>query len=248
MNARFPKRACVSLFVLGFLWLFVLPAARRNSDIKAVEDAVDRDWEISFDQTDARPRRLPPFLDGWAEAWFDWRYADTYGYDGTQPVKTRNRGVVYHERFRCLFRGPIETINIGYPEKFRGDTLGAALARFPKLRFFAVVELEDTGLAESEWTLLCMRLRVLPQLEEIELAGPTLTNAAVAPLAGHPNLRVVTILDGRLSPGCIETFSTMPKLTTLHIEGQRYDGDTWLTPDEEAMMRGRLPSVTLEVP
>lgn len=251
MNARFRNNTWLCLFLLGFLALLIWPAGRRISNIKAVQNAIDRDWEISFDQMGlpfGRPARLPSFLDSRAKAWFDWRYASTGGYDGTQPVKTRNRDVVYYERFRALFRGPIEVIDIGYPEGFRGDDLGLALARFPKLRRFCVFENEDTGPSESEWALLCRRLRALPQLEELELAGCWLSDSAIAPLAGHPRLRVVTILEGRLSPGCTKTFAAIPNLSRLHIEGQRYEGDTWLTPAEEKMMRAALPAVTVEVP
>ncbi len=248
MNALLLKKTCLWLFLLGILALFCWPAARRNSNIKAVENAIDRDWEISFDRTGSHPASLPSFVDSAAKTWFDWRYAATGGYDGSQPVKTRNRDSVYYERFQCLFRDPIEYINIGYPETFRGDNLGAALARFPELRFFGVFENEDTGPGESEWTALCRRLRALPRLEEIELGGSWITDAAIEPLGGHPNLRVVTILEGRLTPGCAKTFSTIPHLATLHIEWQRHDGDTWLTPEEERTMKAALPGVTLEVP
>jgi hypothetical protein len=247
MTARSCHKAWWCLLLVAFFAPLIWFAVQRNSDIKAVENAIDRDWELVFDQTGAPPAALPSFVDSAAKKWFDWRYADSFGYDGYEPVKTRNRADVYHERFRCLFRGPIEEIIIGYPEKFRGDALGAALARFPRLRYFCVEELDEKGLTESDWTLLCRRLRDLPQLEEVELGGPTLTNAALAPLAGHPKLRIVTIQDGRFTHECARTFSAIPHLTKLSIEGQSSEGNTWLAPDDEKTMRARLPGVFLEV-
>ena len=251
MKPRYRSKAWLCLLLVGgFLVLLVLAAERQFSDIKAVENAIDRDWEISFEQTALpfnRPARLPSFLDSGAKAWFDWQFANTYGYSRPQPVKTRNRAIVYHERFRSLFRGPIEVIDIGYPEGFRGDELGAALARFPKLRRFCVMETDDPGPSEAEWTLLCRGLRALPQLEDIELGGAWLTDAAIAPLAGHPNLRDVTIQVGRLGPECTKTFATLPRLSRLLIGEQRYEGDTWLSPEEEKAMRAALPGVTVEV-
>lgn len=246
------RKAWWRFLPVAALALLGLPAAKRLGDILAVENAVARDWEMSIgwggtSSPDGRPTMLPAFVDAAAKAWFDWRYAATFGYDGSQPVKTRNRGLVYHERFRALFRGPIEEIHIGYPESFRGD-LGAALARFPRLRRFSIIENEDSGPTEADWTLLCARLRTLPNLEEIELGGSWITDAAITPLSGHPTLRSITISEGRLTSECAKTFTAIPLLAALHFEGQRYTGDTWLSPEAEKTLRASLPTVTVTLP
>ena len=235
--------------MIGVLALLLWSPVQTAIDVAAVQNAVQRDWEISFGYSSGqgKPAGLPASLDSAANSLFGRVFAGTKGYNGTQPTKTRNRDIVSHERFRALFRGQIRDIHIYYFEAFRGD-LGAVLARFPELRRVTVFENEPNSPTESQWTLLASRLRALPRLEEIELGGAWVTDAAIAPLAGHPGLRVVTILDGRLSPECTKIFVTMPRLSKLHIEGQRYEGDTWLAPTDEKMLRTALPRVTIEVP
>ncbi len=245
MKAHLLRRACLWLLVVAFPVVVISLAVQRNYDIKAVEDALDRDWEIVFNNP-LPPATLPRNIDAAAWEWLSRRYAATAGYDGTQPPKTRNRADVYHERFHCFFRGPIRSINIGYPEQFRGDALGAALARFPRLRSFSIDE-DKTPIAESEWAQLCRRLRALPQLEELYLHGPTLTETALAPLAGHPHLSTITIEEGRFTPACSRLFATMPQLKTLSLF-PTYDGDTWLTAEEAAALRTALPGVKVNVP
>ena len=187
---------------------------------------------------------LPARIDSMADNLIVRLFDQTRGYDGTQPAKTRNRDIVYQERFRALFRGPIQEIDVYYFEAFHGD-LGAAFARFPSLRR---VEVFDNFPTEPEWTHLCAKLRELPRLEEIELGGAWITDAAIAPLAGHPNLRTVTIEYGRLTDGCTKTFATMPRLSKLRIGEQIYPGDAWLSPEQTAAMTAALPSVTVEAP
>jgi hypothetical protein len=218
-------------------------------DVSAVQNAVQRDWEISFGYGNGtgKPAILSDEIDSAAESFLERIFANTRGYEaGTHVTKTRNRDTVYHERFRALFRGSIEEIHIYYFEAFRGD-LGAVLARFPKLRRLTVFENDPDLPTELEWTALCARFREFSNLEEVELGGDLLTDAAIAPLAGHPQLRSVTITCGRLTDGCAKTFASMPRLSKLHIEGQTYDGDIWVSEERKAAMRAALPSATVEL-
>jgi hypothetical protein len=87
----------------------------------------------------------------------------------------------------------------------------------------------------------------LPRLQELELGGEWLTAAAIAPLAGHPQLRSITISYGRLTEGCTKTFASIPHLAELHIGEQIYEGDVWLSPASRTAMRTALPNVDLEL-
>jgi hypothetical protein len=235
--------------ILVFLaWL----AVDRVLAVAAVQNAVDRDWEISFwDESPSGtdiPIALPRSFDDTAQAWFDKRYANTLGYDGTVPPKTRNRAVPYFERFRALFRGPMHDIHIYYPESIDGDALGKALARFPSLRNFTVEETGADRSKEADWKSLCRRLRLMPQLEVVELGGDRLADAAIEGLQGHPRIRSVTIVDGRLTGKCADIFASLPQLKYLHIEGQATESDQWLTPELRAAIIAKLPGVTVELP
>lgn len=243
-------RAWMRPLLLASLIYLLWMAGQRISAVMAVQNAVNRDWEISFGYgwsgTTGKPVGLPHFVDAAVSAWFERRYAHTAGYDGSLPAKSRNRSTVYFERFRSLFRGPIHEIHVYYPETIPGD-LGAALARFRGLRHVTVKETDDT-VTEPDWKRLCTRLREFPNLEEIELLGPWLTDDAISPLAGHPRLRVIHISMGRLSVKCKETFATIPRLALLHIEQESFDDDEWISPLGEEELRVTLPHVAIELP
>ena len=246
MTALFRKpKTWLSVFILAVIGLLLFVPIKKALDVAAVQDAVQRDWEINFNETVGVPTTIPPMLppriDSIAEDVFDQFFGDTHGYS--------NRDIVYKNRFRSLFRGPIRDIVVYDFERFRGD-LGAAFARFPSLRRVEVIASYDAFPTEAEWTHFCVRLRELPRLEEIELGGTWITDAAIAPLAGHPNLRTVTITLGSLTDGCTKTFASMPRLSKLHIEDQIHSEDqtAWLSPEQIAAMQAALPSVTVEIP
>jgi hypothetical protein len=140
----------------------ILVQALKVADLVAVQNAVRRDWEISYGYSTGseKPAYLPEFLDSAALDFFERRYDWTHGYDGTGPVHTRNRDYVYFERFRAFFRSPIRDITVYDFEGFEGD-LGAALLRMGNLRRVELVSAQGT---ESDWELLCTRLRALPNL------------------------------------------------------------------------------------
>lgn len=240
----------LAALISGFAWF-------KMRDLIAVQEAVARDWEIDYGYGSvhtphSRPAALPALLDDAAEAWLDWVYRDTRGYTaGRHAVKTRNRNSVYHDQFRALFRGSIEEIHIYYPESFRPE-LTTALARFPQLRRFSLVENESTGPTEAEWMHLCTGLRALPQLEELELCGYWLTDEAIAPLAEHPGLRSIVISEGRLSAASSATFASIPRLKSLNLGELHPPEGEWRDANEAQATRGAfeaaLPGVSVQFP
>jgi hypothetical protein len=123
-------------------------------------------------------------------------------------------GSLRGERFRAFWSGPVTTIEIRDAGGLKSD-LGAALARFPHLRMLLVRE-SLGSMTESDWKLLCTRLRTLPRLRHVYLHGDQLTDDALAPLEGHPHLGSV-ILCGRLGEKCGSTLAKLPSLTSLDI-------------------------------
>jgi hypothetical protein len=202
----------------------------RVSAVAAVQDSMSRNYEITFG-TEDRPRILPAFIDDPVQEALGSIFEATQG--------AGNKDIVYGERFRSLFRGPVRKIEIWEPHNFTGD-LGAALLRFPRLQRLAVNDCVDTP-TEAQWTLFWSRIRSLPELEEIEFDGNNITNASIAPLSGHPRLRKITLDGYHLTAGCVKTLATLPSLTNLTIEES---GN--ITPaDRKAMVRA-LPSVEIE--
>jgi hypothetical protein len=246
MRALFTKwKTWACLCLVAVLTLLLWRPVQQARNVAAVQNCLQRGWEVTFG-TEGCPASLPKFIDSAADDFFSRIFVATRGYDGSQPAPTRNRDIIYQERFRALFRDPIDEIHIYDPEAFRGD-LGAALARFPRLRRASVFESESLP-TEAEWTRLCMWLRSFPHLEEIELGGAWVTDAAIAPLAKHPQLHTISIAGGRLTAECTKTFASMPHLTRLHIEGQIPEDENWLSPDERKAMSAALPAVTIEFP
>jgi hypothetical protein len=86
-------------------------------------------------------------------------------------------------------------------------------------------------------------LRSLPELEELDLGGGSLTDAAVSPLAGHSALRTVRVRVSRLTPECAKTFRTMPNLTAIYL-----NTTTDLTPADLAGWSAALPGVVINSP
>jgi hypothetical protein len=174
-------------------------------------------------------------------------FDSTRGYDGSGPAVKFNRDDIHLERFYGMFRNPIDFIGIYYPEHFRANELGAALARFPHLRKFEIVENEQLGPTEADWTSLCVHLRALPKLEEIELGGYNLTDAALAPLAGHPGLQRIMITFGDITPACTGTFTRIPHLRVISL-GTRYGDAMFFKQGERDAITQALPGVKLEFP
>lgn len=243
MRTPILKRNIWVFVILGASFALLLCIEMKTAfDVAAVQNAVQRDWEISFGPISQprKPPMLPEFID--AEVWdYLFRHYPEPA-DPNAPAKARNRNEVTYARFLSLFRGPIREIHIYECEAFCGD-LGAALARFPNLRCVTVF---DDSITESEWTFFCKRLRALPRLEEIGLGGSWVTDAAIAPLATHPRLYTVSIDHGRLTTGGAKTFASIPHLTKLHIKES--DEDVRLSVADRASMSLALPGVSIDFP
>ena len=247
---RRPK-VWITLLTLAILSLLLFLPIKNVLDVTAVQNAVQRDWEIDFFDASRLPNGMPAMLPDRLND-VAWNYLlEKFHYvpetSGDTPAKLHYRNVVYHERFKAFFRGPIEEINVYYFEAFHGD-LGAAFARFPHLRRVTVDDNEHDLPTEAEWTKLCAHLRALPNLESIELGGTWITDAAVTSLSGHPNLRSIAFTEGRFTEACAKTFATIPHLTSLHFEGQSTTGEPPFSPEKKAAIIAALPGVTVEFP
>jgi len=245
MSARVPKlRRWIIVTAVAVCILFAIQA-KTVLDVAAVQNAVQRDWEIGFGPPPqpVKPLLLPEWLD--AEAWkyFFRRYPEAV--DPGAPAKQRNRKEIAYARFQSFFRGPIRRIDVYDFEAFHGD-LAAALGRFPLLRQLRVFDSGDL-VTERDWTFFCTRVRtVLPELEEIELGGAWLTDRAIAPLSGHPKLRSVSIGYGRLTPASAATLAALPRLARVQIDHLSPDGELWLSPANQAAAQAALPAVRIE--
>ena len=89
---------------------------------------------------------------------------------------------------------PVTEFEVWYFAGLRGD-LGAEIRRFSGLRRVTIIV--DYGPTESDWTLICTRLKTLPRLEELWIGSPDLTERGLQPLVGHPRLRTIVIAKGR---------------------------------------------------
>jgi hypothetical protein len=247
MAIRFGKKTWALVTISTVVALVLWNMIAQMLAVAKVQECLERDWEISFGPRSAasRPAMLPAYLDDKVSDYLSRKYESVAGY-GPGPAHTRNRDVVYHERFRALFRGPIREISIYYSEGLRGD-LGAALARFPGLRFFCFYDEADVPTG-AEWKHLCTWLRRFPELETLEIGGNSITDESIAPLAGHPRLRSITIQQSQLSPECVKIFAMLPNLKKLDVNIEHPDGTTWLTPEGQKAMSEKLPGVSVNAP
>ena len=232
---------------LPAIFAAILWAPIQNAiNVTAVQSVLEGDFEISFDDAPGpldKPVLLPSPVDAAAKSFFRHIYPDSRDIRGNRNTKVPDPYINPHERFRALFRGSIQRIQIY--GAFHGD-LGAALSRFPELRDLSVSDLYDDGPTEAEWTRFCGRLLTIPNLERLEIGGSWLTDAAIAPLAHHQGLRDISISHGRLTPECTKTFAAMPHLTGLKIENQTRDGDiSWVSANDRKAMEADLPGVNL---
>jgi hypothetical protein len=244
---RLKPKHWVRIIVLGIIALLISVPLQRVLDIAAVQNSVQRDWEMSFNTEEGeQPPMLPSFLDSWADSLFKRIFKDTVGANGTEPAQTRNRHIIYQERFRSLFRGPIRDFRIYEFQEFHGD-LGAELARFKNLRRVMVENNDYSNLpTQSKWTQLSTHLRTLPHLEEVTLGGVSVTDASIAPLAGHPELQTIEISSGHLTLGSTKTFASMPSLSKLVIGKHVMYREVWIRPENQAELRAALPAVSIE--
>lgn len=234
----------VILAAVAVLMVCSFFAVQRVTSIAAIQDALERDWEISFDGGGGQcPGALPRWLDDAAESVI----RRVIGPEPAQPFlhQKLNRDVVWQERFRSLFLGRITEIEIYYPGRLRDD-LGAALARCPSLRRLVI---HRADFSNSDWAHVFAGLHRLRHLEELEISSYELRDSTIAPLAGQASLRKVEISLGRLGTESIGTFARLPKLTELSLSESAIDdgheSPEPVLPEMQQMFRGALPHVRI---
>jgi hypothetical protein len=219
MRTRRSKiKLALMLVVLMMLGAFLWGPVQQARNVAAVQDSLQR-LEVNFSES-YYAEWLPESLDHKVADVIDFMYADAPGHRGKIVPGGMSGPKVYQERFRSLFRGPIEHIEIWDPECFCGD-VGAALARFPQLRILALKE-DGGDIPEPQWIQACVGLRRAPKLHELTIGGDWFTDAALAGLAGHPTLSRLIVQCNHLSSGCGATLASMPRLKFLSFRGPAY--------------------------
>jgi len=154
--------------------------------------------------------------------------------------------VFYDELLPLLFK-PVTEFEIFYFEGFYGD-LGAELAQFKHLRRLAVCENLAEYPTEPEWKQFCTHLRTLDHLEELQIGGQNLSDAALQPLSGHAALKRLRISMGPgITPGIVECVRTMPSLEELVFE-QPSAVRAWYEPGTQERFKAALPRVKVIFP
>jgi hypothetical protein len=218
------------------LLLCCVPSVWNYYRVAGVQDALNRDYEISFGKRE-EPTGIEKLFYDKLEEWL----RSKEGKWGRM-----NPDIIYGERIRAMFRGSITEIHIYYHEGFRGD-LGSALLRFPELKKVTVWETDPNN---ADYKLLCTRLRELPALEELELGDERLMSDSLTPLEGHPKLRKVVIRHScNLSTNVLQTFKKLPALQVVEVDDiYGLDVEEWKSPALHTRFRKELPGVTLTLP
>ena len=211
-----PTKLRAALLAVAIVGMFAFLAARRVTSVAAIQDSLERDWEINFNAGE-RPRLLPSRVDAAAQSLIQRILGPEpeHLFLGQKP----NRDTVWCERFRALFRGRITEMEIYYPGRLRHD-LGSALARFSALRRLTI---HEAGFSDSDWAYVFAGLQRLPHLEELEIGSYEFRDSTIEPLANQRSLRRISITLGRFSTECVETFRQMPKLTELDLSSNTID-------------------------
>jgi hypothetical protein len=87
----------------------------------------------------------------------------------------------------------------------------------------------------------------MPKLRWIELWDENLTDAAIAPLAGHPTLECIFIRRrDKLTPASLATFASIPRLRNLNIYAPVDNVLRTFNEEDMKAFKAALPSVTVE--
>ena len=125
--------------------------------------------------------------------------------------------------YRLWFGGAIESIAINGATSLNGD-VGGVLVRFPKLVSFSINMGDHATANEVDWTRLCQGLRSCPRLADLTIYDcEMLTDDALAQLADHPALEVLSVKNHGLTPAFVATLATMPALTSLFLSDNGSD-------------------------
>ena len=224
------RRTVLILGIMLVVCVFVR-CVIRWSKVAALQNSLQRNWEINFN-SGGRPRYLPAFADNLAEDTLLKMYETDRG--------NRNRDVVYHDRFQCLFRGPLRRLEIYYPEDLY-ESFGPAISRLRQLEALTIFENDDGRPSMEHWQSAFRAIAQLPALRELEIGGERITNETLSALAGAPKLEKLSITYGRLDPGILAALPPLPALRELHLEGIfRHEG-TLFAPANRGKGSAALP-------
>lgn len=207
------------------LLLSVSPLMYRWYAVAQLQRSVERGWEVYVHDTPGS-YTTPDWIAFPTSRIIEWATTN----------RKDNLGDILYQRTLSLFEGPIREIEIIDPHAFHGDP-GSALLRFPRVEHVVFYQSDPTLPAEAEYQRFCQGLRQLPKLERLDLTGGELTDEAIAPLAGHPAVRELTLGKGSITPEAADTLVTMPKLETVVMHA-----DHWST-QQRSEFSARLPKV-----
>jgi hypothetical protein len=204
-------RFVVILIAVILVGLLVI-AANRWFAIAAIQNSLQRDWEIQING--GKPRALPDSLDSGVSWILDQAFADTVG--------ERNRNEVIHERFTSLFQGRIHSLDIYNPYVF-DEKLSNSIGRLGELESLEVVEPEDLyPIPKPAVTKLLESIRGLPKLKKLEIGTTWLHDEDLAILRGHPKLEILILNDCPITTKSFDTFVSLPQLKKCKSTTRRF--------------------------
>lgn len=239
LKARWVVLAVVVVCAAG-----VAPFVREIYLAAAIQNAIARNGEITLNDTGNE--FAPRFLDEAIQKSVEW-------YGELTQADSEQRELYYYRVTTPLRAGRLRNLGIYDPKNF-DDRLGNAIRRCSGLRSVEVLDWGGWGTPptppESSWRSLCEALRTLPRLEELGIGSEELTDAALAPLGGHPTLRKITLerVPMSITPESARIFASMPNLKELTLgEPSRMTEEVWT---KEAIVRFRraLPGVVVTIP
>jgi hypothetical protein len=237
-QSRKPKARWLALVVILLVVAGVAPYVRQVSLAAAIQNSVARSEEITLNHP-SDP--IPAFVDSAIFKSVEW-YGEWTGADDDLRE-------LYCERLAMPFQArQLRNLELYDPKNF-DVRLCNIIRKCSGLQSVTILDWGGWGLPltppESSWRSLCEALRTLPRLETLGIGSEQLTDDALAPLAGHPTLRKITMerVPISITPDSARTFARMPSLKELFLgEPSRSTEEIW-TEAEMARFRAALPEV-----
>jgi hypothetical protein len=234
MKRRFSITTALVLVALAVLAALAWPRVRQTLAIAALQEAFPG-ATIGYVLDEADYRNPGPVART-LRSGVTWAYTKVTGSTSTwDPLRVR---------LDSLFWRHISGITVRYPRGMHGNAV-EVLQRFPNLTSF---QLEDSNRV-ADWEELCRGIRRMHQLTHLDLASSAfvgkhpavLTDASLAPLAGHPNLRMLVLHYGYgITPASADVLATLPRLETLYL---RQSANPSFLADHMEAFRTKLPIV-----
>jgi hypothetical protein len=148
-----------------------------------------------------------------------------------------------HPRYiliRWMTFGSVEHISMRASQLDPGA--GEAIAKIDTLRALSLIV--SSRVSESEVAAFCVGVRQLPYLEHLNLYGLRFTDAGLAPLAGHPRLRMMSLTNTWITGRSTAMLASLPRLTYLSIHPPKVGG---FTVDDHKELIAALPNVRVSL-